>query len=557
MVGPARMLQPAQTPMAGALAFTQGDDRWLAYRHRFTTDLFWGASVVLGYANLFPCEPETHLLPTRFLERRTGIPDLDLAPIQLGLWPRETGKSSIGTVASAVQEACADPNTAILLANEVADNAEDFLKAIKYQFETNELLRALFPEVIPKDGETEWSATRASLKRTTGRPEPTFDAIGVGGTKTGKHYNRIIGDDLISRKVAESIRLGSKAALGEVNFWIKTLNPMLSQSALPFPWIRFLGTRWWLGDSYDLILEMFGHGEEARTYRLKATLPTGAVVSRDASRVGDLAVMKISAIEDGRATFPKIHPMDRLIALRQEDPELFACNMLNDPSNAAVRTFQDAWLHYWHWIDPRTISYRDDQAQPHTVFLDNLHTLMVVDPAFTAQGRGSRAATIVTGTDYATGKHLVLHATAQRLEPRDLVADLLHVAKRLKVPRIFIESVAQQMAFIQFVQREAVAQGLPVSIETVRPGGRAKDIRIECLAAYYKAGMLYLNADQHDLLTEYRSFKPGAIYKDLLDALAYASEQWPQGVGTGGFDRRQFSQRQLDAYRARRGMRHA
>lgn len=516
--------------MTEQLSFTTGDATWEKLRKRAISDLYWFSAVVLGYSNLFELRPETHAIPLKFVERRTGVPDLDNAPMQLILWPRETGKSSCGLVASAIQLACENPNRAILIANEKQQNSMDFLKSIKHHFETNELLRALFPEVIPEDfKDVEWSSTRATLRRTSGRPEPTFDTIGVGGTVTGKHYDCILCDDLISREVAESIRLGTHAKLNEVNFWVNTLRPLLSQGAQPFPWIRFIGTRWWLGDTYDHIERTFGHGEEPRRFRIKAKLPDGMVVSRDAYRVGDLAVMRIAAIENGEPAFPAIHPADKLAKMREEDPELFACFMMNDPSNAAVRTFQDSWLRYWTRIDNRMLSYRRDDGTVQHRFVSDLRLQMVVDPAFSASGSGARSAIVVVGSDRETGKHLVLEAIAQRVEPKDLVTDILNLAKRYRLTNVYIESVAQQLGFIQFCQQEALNRNVQVNIEAVKPAGRAKDLRIEGLGAYFKSGQLYVNASQHDLLEEYRAFKPGAIYKDLLDALAYAPEHFPVG----------------------------
>src|SRR3989442_12921880 len=122
---------------------------WLKRRKRALGDLFFFASNVLGYANYFPLDPDTHLLLCRFLERRTGQADIDCAPIQKCEMPRGTGKTSLGTVARAIQMACANPNISILIANEKAETAESFLATIKSQFETNDQLRTLFPEVVP------------------------------------------------------------------------------------------------------------------------------------------------------------------------------------------------------------------------------------------------------------------------------------------------------------------------------------------------------------------------------------------------------------------------
>jgi hypothetical protein len=535
--------------------FRHGDARWLAYRKRALSDLYWFSSVVLGYEQIFPIREETHQLFCSFLERRTGVPDIDTAPIQKVEMPRGIGKTTCGTVAHSIQLACANPNISLLIANERQETADGFLASIKSQFETNDLLRALFPEVIPGDfKDTAWAASKATLKRTSHRPEPTFITIGVGGTVTGIHPDGIIVDDPISKEAMENARVGAWQIMERVNRWCNALKLLLNTQARPFPWIRFNGTRWWHGDTYEYIEDTFGGApEHRRTYRIKTKLSTGETVSREVYRVGQMAVYRAAAIEDSVAVFPEIHSLEKLAEMRKEDPELFACNMMNEPANADVRTFQDGWLRYYDRVDPRTFCYRKDDGNMRYVRDDELRKVMVVDPAFTSTGPGARAAIVVTGTDMETGRTLILEADAMRREPHDLVVDVLNCAKRHRMGMLYIETVAQQIAFVQFVEREARARNLAILIEQVKPDGRNKDVRIEALSVYFRSHQILFHQSQLDILREYGSFRPGARYKDLLDALAYAAERWT-GLGPGGRTATQRAQEQLDTYRARRGL---
>src|SRR5262245_47241086 len=168
--------------------------------------------------------------------------------------PRGIGKTTCGTVGAAIQEGCRNPNISLLICNERQETADGFLAAIKSQFETNDLLRALFPEVIPPDFKaTTWAASKATLKRTSHRPEPTFITIGVGGTVTGIHPDGIIVDDPISKEAMENARVGAWQIMERVNRWCNALKLLLNTQAKPFPWIRFNGTRWWNGDTYEYI----------------------------------------------------------------------------------------------------------------------------------------------------------------------------------------------------------------------------------------------------------------------------------------------------------------
>jgi hypothetical protein len=494
------------------------------------------------------------------MDRQTGIPEIDQAPMQLIMWPRECGKSSCGTIGSALQEACRNPDVSILIANEKQETAQDFIAGIKWHIESNELLRALFPEIVPPDfNKTTWSATRATVNRTRGRPESTFDCTGVGGTKVGKHFDRILCDDLVAKNAMENARSGDWSIMHQINRWANQLPPLLSASAKPFPWIRFIGTNWWAGDSYEHIEESFTYGERPRRFRFGTQTSSGRKVSREAYVAGDLAVLRISGIEDGKPTFPEIWPQDRMDKLRQIDPEFFACNILNSPTSAEVRVFQDEWLRFWRYTDNgQTIVYKLDDGQTHFVQASQLYKLIAVDPAFSTGEEGARSAIVVLGVDMDTGKMLVLETLAQRADPKDTVVDVVNAAERWGVSRVFIELAGQQLAFIQWVEREAANRNKPLAIEQLKPGGRNKDLRIEGLVIPFKNGDLYVHASQSVLLDdEYRKYRPGARKRDVLDALAYAVEQAPKPRMIDGQSAKQRSRAQLESFRARYKSRYA
>lgn len=537
-------------------SFQQSDAQHQKLRARALSDLFWFNKVVLGYGDLFPLEESTHLLFHRFMERKTGSEPIDSAPIQLVMMPRGCGKTTCGTRGHAIQLACANPNIAILIANERQENANAFLSEIKAQFEHNDLLRALFPEVIPDFRNTTWAAEAATLRRERSRPEPTFLTIGVGGTVTGMHFDVILCDDLISREAMENARAGAWGIMDKTNRWVNQLKPLLNPQAEPFPWIRFIGTNWWKDDTYGYLEKAFTYEEARQRVRLSAKLPTGGIVSHEAWRAGELAVFKMRAEEAGKAVFPAIYDLDELARLRQLDPELYACNFLNDPVDAAVRTFQDDWLRYYNRVDERVVAYRTDDGATRHIATDDLSKILVVDPAFTATGSGARSALVVVGTDLDTGKHLVLDAVAERVEPGDLLNDILNLAARRHVKRVFIEAVAQQIGFINHVQSEAVKRNMGISIEVVKPGGKNKDIRIESLSSHFRAGTILVHSSMLDFFREFASFRPGSRLKDLLDALAYASELWPNvsRMATPGSDQKTRQRDELSSYYRKRGL---
>ena len=89
-------------PSPGVRLFMPGERELGAWRgHPWSQILFVAPERVqavlgkpLSSSGLARWREATHRLPLLFADRRTGVPDLDTAPYQLILWPREVGKSS-------------------------------------------------------------------------------------------------------------------------------------------------------------------------------------------------------------------------------------------------------------------------------------------------------------------------------------------------------------------------------------------------------------------------------------------------------------------------------
>ena len=507
------------------LTLKQGSPEWHAYRKRALTDLFWLCDVVLGYGQLIPMTMRAHRLMAVFAERRTGIAILDEAPYQLIKVPREVGKTSIVTVGRTIQRGLANPDSSTMIANERQENADAILYSIKQHLENNAFLRALFPDVIPADPEHHepWAATKLSLIRHTARKEPTFFTIGVGGTATGSHPDSIVCDDLVSREAMENARMGSWSIMEKVNRWVNQLQMLLNHSA-ERPEITFIGTNWWVSDSYDHIERAFGYNEEPTTVRLKQRIEeTGETQVIECVRRGDLAMFVRGIYENGTSFFPEKFPDDMLAKMRMVDPELFAANMLNAPASDLTAQFKSSWLRYFSWADPKTVRYQNGAGRDTVYRLQDLDVLLSVDPAFGTEGK-SRQAIVVTGST-EDGARLILKATATKQAVDAFVGDIVETCRQCRPRKLIIERAGQQIAFIMLVQDALRKAGLGISVEDVSPGGRQKDVRIQVLEPHFQRGLIYAHRDQTDFLAEYQSF-PRGEFKDLLDALAYQAPFW-------------------------------
>ena len=549
--------------MTDRIEFTQGDETWQALRDKGLSDLYFFASVICRYGDRVPMREDAHKLLCRVVERRTGVKALDTAWVRKVETPRGTGKTTVITQAYLLQRICKNPNIAIALVNENDRTAQAILSEIKSQIENNELLRTLYPEVIPPDfKDTAWSATRITVKRTQSRKEPTVQVIGVGGTLTGMHPDVIFVDDMLSREAMESSRSGSVAdVMGQINRWIHQLVPLLSGAQDRE--LTFIGTRWWHGDSYEHLEESFGYGQEPQHFMLKTKMSDGTTQRLPAYRVGDLVVFRRAAIEDGQPAFLSLgedkYGLEALAKLRLQDPELFAANYLNSPADELTATFKDAWLRYYDWTEESSgdqVSFTDLAGKRRTVDLRSLDVLAFVDPGGFGKNRGgdrARAAIVVTGST-PDGLHFLLDTYSERGTYVMAIKALVGFVRRYGIRKAFIERAGQQIVFIDQVREQLKKEGLSVIVEEVTTGVKSKDDRILGLEEPFQRATIYIGrgSNFHEFKTQYSQF-PKSARKDLLDALSQAPGRWRK-AGLGHRSHAQRQQADLAQYYARRGL---
>lgn len=556
------MTLPAIQPQLDPHSFTVGDARWHELRQRSLNDLYWFNDVVLGMGPLIPMRPRTHLLLCRFAERKTGSPLLDDAPYQKIEMPRETAKTTLITQGRTIQRICRQPDISIMLANEKELTARDMLGAMKHQFETNELLRALFPELIPDDlNDTTWSASRIIVKRKSGRKEPTVFVIGVGGTATGMHPDEILVDDAISREAMENARAGSWQIMHQTNRWTHQLEPLLNKNPEYKPQITWIGTRWWHNDCHEHIEEAWSYGETARPVLLRCTLPDGQVQQIQAYRIGDLAVFRRQAIEDGQSIFPEKWSLEKLAKIRTVDPALFAANYMNQPSDDVTATFKSEWLKPLNWLDDDQFYFTDENAKKCVLRVPDLDVLLLVDPGGFGERlveSRARAAAVVVGDDFK-GHKFFLDCYSEQDTYLAAAKKIVEWAAKYSPRKIYVERAGQQAAFAQLL-RELLKQaslGTVVDDTTIKPESKAKEVRVLEMEPYWQRGQVYVGTGPnfHEFRTQFAQF-PQARRVDVLDILGY----WPRLMRKHATGNNQPGVRQaqeLAAYRARRNWRTA
>jgi phage terminase large subunit-like protein len=154
----------------------------------------------------------------------------------LDLWAREHLKSTLLTYLLTIQKILKNPEERICIFSFERQIAKGFLRRLKHTFESHDLLRALFPDVIwkvPARESPKWSEDEGLILRRKGAyNEATIEAWGlIDGMPISKHYSIRIYDDLVTDKsvlTPERIRRTKSAfqlshALGSINDEVRVI----------------------------------------------------------------------------------------------------------------------------------------------------------------------------------------------------------------------------------------------------------------------------------------------------------------------------------------------
>lgn len=490
-------MTPADLTMAQALVLydrVAQSGNAAALRALLLNDLF--ALLVIG------CRRRDLIHPWLYARVREVEADPDG---RLDLWARGHGKSSIITFGLTLRDILRDPEITVGIFSHTRPVAKAFLKQLKLEMESNELLKDLFPDVLWRDPEREaptWGLDSGLTVRRKGNPkEATIEAWGlVDGQPTSRHYGLLVYDDVVTR---ESVTTPEQIATTTAA-WELSLN-LVSRPAR----IRYIGTRYHANDTWRAIMDRGA----ARPRIHRATV--------DGTADGEPVLLTRPENESKR---------------REMGPYTYACQMLQDPLADGAQGFRADWLQYY-----------DGRLQT-----DGMNLYLLVDPASKRKAGSDYTVLVVIGLAPDRNYYLV-----------DMVRDRLNLtargeavfAMRTKHPRIIrvgYEEYGLQadIEFLKYLQNERNDR-FPI----VPLGGPMPKVdRIRRLVPVCEQGRLWLprrlhyvdwEGRAHDLVAdflrdEYEAF-PVSLHDDMLDAASRVMDPdlrtaWPapgvvRGVG--------------------------
>lgn len=279
----------------------------------------------------------------------------------LDLWSREHYKSTIITFAGSVQEVLKDPNITIGIFSHTRPISTAFLRQIKLEFETNELLKQLYPDIFWQNPHKEaflWSEEKGiTVKRTANPKEATVEAWGlVDGQPTSKHFKLRIYNDVVTR---ESVTTGDQI-VKTTEAWELSQNLASTGEKTGRQWHE--GTRYHFADTYAAILN-----KNVIKLRCYPATDTGT--------------------PDGKPVFwsPEVWEEKKKL----NGPYNTACQLLLNPIAGSEQDLKPEWIRTW-------------EIRPFT-----LNVYILCDPADSKAKGSSNTAMAVIGLDTAHNKYLL------------------------------------------------------------------------------------------------------------------------------------------------------
>ena len=407
----------------------------------------------------------------------------------LDLAPRGFGKSTVGDVDYCITRILRDPNIRIMIGSKTQTQAQAFLKEIRTHFEQNEDLLRIFGDwKTSKDNV--WSDREFTVnKRTIIKKEATVTALGASGAVISKHFDIIIGDDLVGLENARTER--QRANLKE--WFYSSLFPTLE----PDGEIHILGTRYNPLDLYEDLIK-------SKDY---------VVNTQRAIRV--VNGKKVSLWEDKFS-------LERLEAiLKQSGKIIFNMQYQNDTELAKGRIFKAKYFKYYEEYkldyDFQTAKIRIKNAEGVDVW-KKVRVYMGADLAISEEenSKNDYFVLMMIGVDEDRNVY-VLEYVKERLTFNSQLNTTISYGrdKYPMVERIGVETNQYQKALAQELRRLSL---LPViNINT----SKDKVTRAMRRSANFENGKVFFREGM-DELEECLLLFPEVDHDDLFDALDHA-----------------------------------
>ena len=426
----------------------------------------------------------------------------------MDLAPRGHGKSTIGDVDFCITKVLRNPDIRIMIGSKTQTQASAFLKEIRTHFEQNVNLIRIFGD-WKKSRDNVWNDKEFTVnRRTVIKKEATVSALGASGAVVSKHFDIIIGDDLVGFENARTE--AQRKVLKE--WFYSSLYPTLE----PDGEIHILGTRYSPMDLYEDLIK-------SKNYKIN--------------------VQQAITVKDGQeySLWESKFSLEKLRSIREEAGLIiFNMQYQNNTELAKGKIFKYKYFKHFEEYDIDydlnrvRVKVLDSQGVPYWI---PVRIYMGADLAISEDETSNNDYFVLTVIGVDKNKNVyVLDYLKERLTFNAQLNAILDYGKNKfpMVERIGVETVQYQKSLAQEIRRLSL---LPVvNIQT----SKDKVTRAMRRSALFEQGKVWFRSGMDDL-EECLLLFPEVDHDDLFDGLDFALTVADQGNSVRVLNREDFN----------------
>lgn len=426
----------------------------------------------------------------------------------MDLAPRGHGKSTIGDVDFCITKVLRNPDIRIMIGSKTQTQASAFLKEIRTHFEQNVNLIRIFGD-WKKSRDNVWNDKEFTVnRRTVIKKEATVSALGASGAVVSKHFDIIIGDDLVGFENARTE--AQRKVLKE--WFYSSLYPTLE----PDGEIHILGTRYSPMDLYEDLIK-------SKNYKIN--------------------VQQAITVKDGQeySLWESKFSLEKLRSIREEAGLIiFNMQYQNNTELAKGKIFKYKYFKHFEEYDIDydlnrvRVKVLDSQGVPYWI---PVRIYMGADLAISEDETSNNDYFVLTVIGVDKNKNVyVLDYLKERLTFNAQLNAILDYGKNKfpMVERIGVETVQYQKSLAQEIRRLSL---LPVvNIQT----SKDKVTRAMRRSALFENGKVWFRIGMDDL-EECLLLFPEVDHDDLFDGLDFALTVADQGNSVRVLNRDDFN----------------
>lgn len=426
----------------------------------------------------------------------------------MDLAPRGHGKSTIGDVDFCITKVLRNPDIRIMIGSKTQTQASAFLKEIRTHFEQNVNLIRIFGD-WKKSRDNVWNDKEFTVnRRTVIKKEATVSALGASGAVVSKHFDIIIGDDLVGFENARTE--AQRKVLKE--WFYSSLYPTLE----PDGEIHILGTRYSPMDLYEDLIK-------SKNYKVN--------------------VQQAITIKDGQevSLWESKFSLEKLRSIREEAGLIiFNMQYQNNTELAKGKIFKYKYFKHFeeyevdYALNRVRVKVLDAQGVP---FWIPVRIYMGADLAISEDETSNNDYFVLTVIGVDKNKNIyVLDYLKERLSFNAQLNAILDYGRNKfpMVERIGVETVQYQKSLAQEIRRLSL---LPViNIQT----SKDKVTRAMRRSALFENGKVWFRIGMDDL-EECLLLFPEVDHDDLFDGLDFALTVADQGNSARVLNRDDFN----------------